>query len=87
MYSDQEVILGEMDVFISHNADNNDLMKDVSEYVASDLLFLISNLDKKFKEQQITWKYNKRSQHASIKTIKHSYALQITLLLGNLFGY
>ena len=68
MYSDPEVILGEMEVFTSQNEDNSDLMKDVSEDVSLDPLVLISNLNKRFKREEITWKYNNRSQHASIKT-------------------
>ena len=38
LYSDQEVILGEMDIFISQNEDNSDLMKDVSEDMSLDPL-------------------------------------------------
>ena len=86
LYSDQEVILGEMDVFISQNEDNSDLMKDVSEDMSLDPLVLISNLNKRFKREEVTWKYNNGSQHISIKTGKHSYVLQIPISLGNLFG-
>ena len=54
LYSNQEVILGEMDIFISQNEDNSDLMKDVSKDVSLDPLVQISNLNKKFKEEEIT---------------------------------
>ena len=86
LYSNQEVILGEMEVFTSQNEDNSDLMKDVSEDVSLDPLVLISNLNKRFKREEVSWKYNNRSQHVSIKTGKHSYVLQIPFSLGNLFG-
>ena len=86
LYSDQEVILGEMEVFTSQNEDNSDLMKDVSEDVSLDPLVLISNLNKRFKREEVSWKYNNRSEHVSIKTGKHSYGLQISFSLGNLFG-
>ena len=76
MYSNQEVILGEREVFTSQNEDNSDLMKDVSEDVSLDLLVLISNLNKRFKREEITWKYNNGSHHVSIKTGKHSNVLQ-----------
>ena len=72
-----------MHVFISQNEDNSDLMKDVSEDMSLDLLVLISNLNKRFKREEITWKYNNGSQHISIKTGKHSYVLQIPFSLGN----
>merc|ERR1712148_95135 len=75
-----------MDTFISQNEDNSDLMKDVSKDVSLDPLVLTSNLNKKFKEEEITWKYNNGSQHVSIKTGKRSYVLQIPFSLGNLFG-
>lgn len=87
LYSDQQVILGEMEVFISENEDNSDLMKDVSEDGSLDPLVLISNLNKRFKREEITWKYNNRSQHVSFKTGKHSYVLQIPFSFGNLFGF
>ena len=75
-----------MEVFTSQNEDNSDLMKDVSEDVSLDPLVLISNLNKRFKREEVSWKYNNRSQHVSIKTGKHSYVLQIPFSLGNLFG-
>ena len=78
LYSDQEVLLGEMKVFIGQNEDNFDLMKDVSEDVSLDPLVLISTLNKKFREEEITWKFNNRSQHVSIQTTKHGYVLQIS---------
>ena len=86
MYSDQEVILGEMKVFISQNEDNSYLMKDDSDYVSLDPLVIISNQNKKIREEDITCKYNNRSQHVSIKTRKQGYVLQTLFSLGNLFG-
>ena len=70
MYSDQEVILGEMEVFTSQREDNSDLMKDICDDMSLDPSVLISNLNKRFREEDITWKYNNRSQHVSIKTRK-----------------
>ena len=77
MYSDQEVIIGEMEVFIGQNKDNHDLMKEFSEDVSLDPLALISNQNKKLGEEEITWKFNDRSQDVSIKTGKYGYVLQI----------
>ena len=37
-------------------------------------------------KEDITWKYNNRSHHVSIKTRKNAYVLQIPIALGNLFG-
>ena len=86
LFSDQEVILGEMEVFTSENEDNSDLMKDVSDDVSLDPLVLISNLNKRFREEDITWKYDNKSQHISVKTRKRAYILQIPIPLGNLLG-
>ena len=86
LYSNQEVIIGEMDIFSSRNEDNSDLMKDINKDLSLDPLVMISNLNKKFKEEDITWKYNNRSHHVSIKTRKNAYVLQIPIALGNLFG-
>ena len=86
LFSDQEVIIGEMEVFTSKNEDNSDLMKDVSDDVSLDPLVLISNLNKRFREEDITWKYDNKPQHISIKTSKRGYILQIPVPLGNLLG-
>ena len=75
-----------MKVFISPNEDNSDLMNDVSDNVSLGSLLLISNLNKQSREEDITWKFNNRSQHVSIRTRKQSYILQIPFSLGSLSG-
>ena len=75
LYSNQEVIIGEMDIFSSGNEDNSDLMKDINKDLSLDPLVMMSNLNKKFKEEDITWKYSNRSHHVSIETRNKSYVL------------
>ena len=61
-------------------------MKYVRDDVSLDSLVLISNLNKRFREEEITWKYGNKSQNISIKTMKRGYNLQIPNRLGNLLG-
>ena len=61
-------------------------MKDISKDLSLDPLVVISNLNKRFKEEDMTFKYNNNSHRVSIKTRKKAYVLQIPIPLGNLFG-
>ena len=70
LYSNQEVVIGEMDIFSSENEDNSDLMKDISKDLSLDPLVVISNLNKRFKEEDMTFKYNNNSHRVSFKTRK-----------------
>ena len=84
LYSNQNVILGEMEIFSSQHEDNSDLKVDISDDVSLDPLVLIANLNKRFKD--IRWSYNNKTNHVSIKTRKNALVLQIPIPLANLFG-
>ena len=43
-------------------------------------------MNKRFREEDIIWKYDNKSQHISIKARKRDYILQIPIPLGNLLG-
>ena len=68
LYSNQNVILGEMEIFSSQHEDNSDLKVDISDDVSLDPLVLIANLNKRFKD--IRWSYNNKTNRVSIKTRK-----------------
>ena len=66
MYSNQNVILGEMETFSSQYEDNSDLKVDISDDVSLDPLVLVTNLNKRF--NHIRWWYNNKTNRVSIKT-------------------
>ena len=59
-----------MEIFTCENEDNSDLMKDVSDDAPLDPFVLIHNLNKKLRMEDITWNYDNKLQHTSIKTRK-----------------
>ena len=84
LYSNQNVIPGEMEIFSSQYEDNSDLEVDISDDVSLDPLVLVTNLNKRFKD--IRWSYNNKTNRISIKTRKNAFVLQIPIPLANLFG-
>ena len=89
LYSNQEVILGEMDIFISQNKDNSDLMKDVSKDVSLDPLVLISNLKKSLKKKRslgntiIDHNMYQLKQENTVMFYKFHFHWEIYLVLKN----
>ena len=84
LYSNQNVILGEMEIFSSQYEDNSDLTVDISDDVSLDPLVMVTNLNKRFKD--IEWSYNDKTNCVSIKTRENAFVLQIPIPLANLFG-
>ncbi len=66
LYLNQNVILGEMGFFYSQNEENSDLTIDISDDVSLDLLVLVTNLNKRFKD--IRWCYNNKTNRVSINS-------------------
>ena len=84
LYANENVIIGEMEMFSSQYENNSDLLIDISDDVSLDPLVMIANLNKKFKD--IGWVYNNKTNRVSINTRKNAFVLQIPIPLANLFG-
>ncbi len=86
MYSDENIILSEMEISSSSKKDST-FSKDITSDLSLDPLTLINNFNKRFKKEEIEWLYNNQSKRITIKTQKHAYILQIPCPLGYLLGF
>ena len=83
LYANENVIIGEMEIFSSQYENNSDLIIDISDDVSLDPLVFVTNLNKRF--ENIRWSYNNKTNWVSLKTVKNAIVLQIPIPLGNLF--
>ena len=83
LYSDHHVNEFDMNFFMEEDPE---LSVDISNDLSLDPVTLITNLNKKFKKDNIEWRYDDRTHRISISTKKSAYVLQIPISLGNLLG-